>query len=160
MSTPFVAFNFRVVVSLDGEERPLCECAFSAVDGLELSVDNTTIREGGDNGRRRHLGGSLTMGTLTLKRGMTSSFDLWTWFERVNRDDERHLRATIRVVVLAADRVTESATFVLDRCLPTKLRIPGLDAATGQVAIEELSIAYETMQLEPGAEAEQEATRA
>lgn len=148
MSTPFVAFNFRVVISVGDAEQPLCECGFSAVDGLELSVDNTTIREGGDNGRRVHLGGGLTMGTLTLKRGMTSSFDLWTWFERVNTDGERHLRATIQVVMLGADRVTERATFVLDRCLPTKLRVPGLDALTGQLAIEELSIAYETMRLE------------
>lgn len=144
---PFTAFNFLVVITV-GEEAPLCECGFSAVDGLELSVDSTTIREGGDNGRQIHLGGSVNTGTLSLKRGMTQSFDLWTWFERVQDDRERHLRATIRVVMLAADRTTPQASFVLDRCLPTKLRVPGLDAATGQLAIEELTVAYETMRLE------------
>lgn len=147
MATVFNTFNFSVVITLDGD-GPLCECGFSAVDGLELTVDNKTIRSGGDNGRQIHLGGPVTNGTLTLKRGMTSSFDLWDWFEQVNLDHQRHLRATVQVVMLAVDRTSEQASFVLDRCLPTKLRVPGLDAATGQLAIEELTIAYETMRLE------------
>lgn len=143
----FVGFNFDVVITVGDDTAPLCHCGFAQVDGLELSIDNKTIRSGGDNGREIHLGGPVTNGTLTLKRGMTSSFDLWTWFERVNLDNERHLRARVEVVMLGASRSVENAAFVLDRCLPTKLRIPGLEAKTGEVAIEELTVAYESLRL-------------
>lgn len=142
----FNAFNFRVLITLAGEKDPLCDGAFSQCDGLELSVATKTIRPGGDNGRAVHLGGVVNYGTLSLKRGMTSSFDLWDWFERVNTDHERSLRASCEVVMLSADR-RDRATFVLDRCLPTKLRVPGLDAVSGQLAIEELQVAYESIRL-------------
>lgn len=143
----FTAFNFTVLITLDGESKPLCGGGFSACDGLEVSVGNKTIRSGGDNGRTVHLGGIVNNGTLTLKRGMTDSFDLWDWFERVNLDEQRHLRATCHVVSMAADRTTEQATWVLERCLPVKLKVPAFDAATGQVAVEELQVAYETIRL-------------
>jgi len=148
----FQAFNFLVRITLDGG-APLCESGFSQCDGLEVSIENKTIRAGGDNGRRIHLGGPVQNGTLTLKRGMTDGFDLWDWFERVNLDHERDLRAACEVVMLAADGRTERATFVLDRCLPVKLKVPGLDAVSGQLAIEELQVAYETIRLRKPEEA-------
>ena len=36
---------------------------------------------------------------------------------------------------------------MLDRCLPLKLKVPAFDAATGQLAVEELQVAYETIRL-------------
>lgn len=143
----FTAFNFKVLITFEQNGAPLCEGAFSACDGLEMSIANKTIRVGGDNGRMVHLGGIVNNGTLTLKRGMTDSFDLWDWFERVTLDEERGLRATCEVVSLAADRTTQQAAFVLERCLPTKLKVPAFDAITGQLAVEELQLAYETIRL-------------
>jgi phage tail-like protein len=52
-------------------------------------------------------------------------------------------------VLLAADGVTERVRFRLERCLPVKLKAPALNAKDGQIAIEELQIAYETMRLNP-----------
>jgi phage tail-like protein len=48
-------------------------------------------------------------------------------------------------VVLAADGTTEQARFVLDRCLPVKVKAPALNAKDGIVAIEELQLAYESL---------------
>jgi phage tail-like protein len=146
VNTPFTAFNFKVLITLDGGE-PLCDGAFSQVEGLDMSIDVKTIRQGGDNGREIHLAGPLTNSKLTLKRGMTTSFDLWDWFDRVTVDNQRHLRATAIVVMLHSNGQTEQATFVLSRCLPVKLRAPSLAAVDGQVAIEELQLAYESLRL-------------
>jgi phage tail-like protein len=147
MHDVFTAFNYQVVITLDDAAAPLCEAAFSQVDGLELTAGTKTIRAGGDNGRQIHLAAPVGNGTLSLKRGMSPTFDLWEWFERVHLDEERHLRATTEVVMLAADGVHEQVAFRLERCLPTKLRVPGLDAVNGQLAIEELSVAYESLRL-------------
>lgn len=150
MSRPFTTFNFLVEVTLAGESRPLCEAAFQACDGLEVSMEPTTYQQGGDNARQIHLVGPMSYGTLALKRGMTSSFDLWGWVDRVAAG-EYGLRATTVVTALAADGATEAARFNLTGCLPTRLKAPGLDAQEGGVAIEELDVAYEQLRLDrPG----------
>lgn len=147
MGRPFTTFNFNVRVFLGDTKAPLCEAAFSECDGLEVATEVKTIREGGNNNRPIHLPGPVSYGTLALKRGMTQSFDLWDWVDRVTRDGERHLRATCEVQMLAADRSGPVATFVLAGCLPSSLKAPSLSAQEGVVAIEEMEIAYEMLTL-------------
>lgn len=148
MAHLFTTFNFEVSVMLgDAATDPLCEAAFSECAGLEVSTDVKTIREGGNNTQPIHLPGPVSYGTLTLKRGMTPSFDLWDWVDRVTRDGERHLRAICEVEMLAADRSGPVATFVLTGCLPSKLKAPALTGQDGGVAIEEMEIVYETLTL-------------
>src|ERR687886_744357 len=53
------------------------------------------------------------------------------------------IRATAVVVLLAENGQTERLRFVLDRCVPVKLKLPGLNAREGGIAIEELQLAYE-----------------
>jgi phage tail-like protein len=112
-----------------------------------MTMDVKTIREGGANDRQIRLNGMVAYGQLTLKRGMTESFDLWKWFQDSVTDPR--LRADAEVVLLAADGATERARFVMSRCLPVKLKAPALNAKDGQIAIEELQVAYETLQFKP-----------
>jgi len=141
---PFTNFNFEVQISVAGE-APLCNASFSDCDGLEMTMDVKTIREGGNNGRQIRLAGPMSYGQLTLKRGMTASFDLWDWFERAHLDPS--LRANAEVVLFASDGQTVRARFILERCLPIKLKAPALNAKDGTVAIEELQLAYEVLSL-------------
>ena len=140
---PFTAFNFAVEINRGEDGHPLANAAFAECDGLEMTMEVKTIREGGSNHRQIRLNGMVAYGTLTLKRGMTESFDLWHWF-RDSVEDPR-LRANAEVVLLAADGNTERARFVLSRCVPVKLKAPALNAKDGQIAIEEMQVAYETL---------------
>lgn len=140
---PLSALNFAVRLLLDGEQRPICDGAFSEVTGLEASIDTQTIREGGNNTRQIHLMGQISYGQATLKRGLTKGLDLWTWFNAVN--DRRDLRASGEIVLLSGDRESETIKFILTGCLPIKLKMPSLNATDGIVAIEEMQIAYETL---------------
>jgi phage tail-like protein len=72
---------------------------------------------------------------------------LWNWFNATLRDPS--LRADAEVVLFAPDGQTERARFILTRCLPTKLKAPPLNAKDGGVAIEELQLAYESLNLKP-----------
>jgi hypothetical protein len=63
---------------------------------------------------------------------------------------EPALRADAEIVLLAADGQAVQARFVLSRCLPAKLKAPTLNARDGGVAIEELQLAYEALELKPG----------
>ncbi len=144
---PFTAFNFAVEINRGEDGHALVNAAFQECDGLEMTMEVKTIREGGANDRQIRLSGMVTYGQLTLKRGMTESFDLWNWFHDTVNDPR--LRADAEVVLLAADGGTERARFVMSRCLPVKLKAPALNAKDGQIAIEELQVAYETLQFKP-----------
>ena len=144
---PFTAFNFAVEIEVPGVSPKVCSAAFSECDGLEMTQEVKTIREGGNNGKQIRLSGPVAYGTLTLKRGMTASFDLWDWFAAVLNDPA--LRANAEVVLFAQDGTTERARFVLARCLPTKLKAPPLNGTSGTVAIEEFQLVYESLTLKP-----------
>lgn len=146
---PFIAFNFAVEINVKDISQKVCSAAFSECDGLEMTMEVKTIREGGNNGRQIRLTGPLSYGQLTLKRGMTASFDLWDWFDAMLNNAA--LRADAEVVLFAEDRQTERARFVLSRCMPIKLKAPALNAKDGMVAIEELQLTYESLTLKrPG----------
>ncbi|MCA1818299.1 MAG: phage tail protein [Acidobacteria bacterium] len=142
---PFVAFNFAVEIRVDGVAMQVCDAAFSECDGLELTMDVKTIREGGNNGKQIRLTGPYNYGNVTLKRGMTSTFDLWKWMDLMLTQPA--LRADADVIVFAPDRTTERARFRLTRCVPVKLKAPPLNAKDGMVAIEELQLSYESLTL-------------
>jgi phage tail-like protein len=142
---PFTSFNFSVEITRTGESDRLCAAAFSECDGLEMTMEVKTIREGGNNGKQIRLPGAFNYGQVTLKRGMTANFDLWEWVTAVLHDPK--LRADAEVVLLAADGQTPRAHFLLARCLPTKLKAPPLNAKDGTIAIEELQLSYESLTL-------------
>ena len=145
---PFTAFNFVVEIVRSDAGSPLVGAAFAECDGLEMSMEIKTIREGGSNDRQVRLAGPATVGQLTLKRGMTDdSFELWQWMSDSIADPG--LRAEAEVALLAPDGA-ERARFVLSRCLPVKVKAPPLNAKDGAVAIEELQLAYERITVKRG----------
>lgn len=146
MTYPFHNFNFSVEINVPSVATRVCEAAFSECDGLEMTMDVKTIREGGNNGSQIRLAGPTSYGQVTLKRGMTASFDLWNWFNAVQTTPT--LRADAQIVLLAADR-SQQARFLLTRCMPVKLKAPALNAKDGVMAIEELQLVYERMELKP-----------
>lgn len=154
---PFTAFNFSVEITPTGASAPLVSGAFAECDGLEVSMEAKTIREGGNNARQVRFAGPLTYGQLTLKRGMTRDFALWRWV--TDSQQNTALRAETVVVVYGSEQSpsgggggqrTVRARFVLSRCLPLKIKAPSLNAKDGLVAIEELQLAYEQLELREG----------
>lgn len=145
---PFTAFNFSVEINRGQSGGPLAAAEFSECDGLEITMDVKTIREGGANNRPIRVNGPVNYSNLTLKRGMTRNHDLWIWFQDSVADPR--LRADAEIVLLGADGKKEQARFQLSRCVPVKMKAPALNAKDGSVAIEEMQIAYETLKFIPG----------
>jgi phage tail-like protein len=149
---PFTSFNFSIEISVKALAPAVCSAAFSECDGLEMTMEAKTIRDGGNNGTQIKLVGPHAFGQLTLKRGMTSNFDLWDWFDAFLQSPVSQIREDLRgdahVVLMAPDRRTERVRFHLRRCLPVKLKAPALNARDGVLAIEELQLAYESLRIE------------
>lgn len=154
LDSEFVAFRFEVVLDLDrptaGLGSPLVDAAFAECEGLELTMQTKTIEVGGLNDRQVHLIGPVTAGQLTLKRGMTSNLQLWQWFSQGTRPGSV-LTASGQITLWGAD-AEPGIEFSLTGCLPVRLRAPSLNARGDAVAIEELSLVYERLQVStPGA---------
>jgi len=138
---PFTAFAFAVELRLPGSDRALCEAAFCACEGLELRREILRSRDGADPTSVHLHPGAESFGNVVLRRGMTSGFDLWDWWERVRRGQDA--RATCDIVVLSPDLAQERVRFRLHRCLPAKITGPALEATGNDIAIESLELACE-----------------
>lgn len=143
---PFTAFNFEIQLIVPNAaalnlSNMLCNGEFAECDGLEMTMEPKTVREGGNNTRQIQLVGPVTYGNLTLKRGMTPNLDLWNWFRMASGNDRRGLRAQ-GVVLMRNELGKPVLRFDLGDCLPIKIKAAALNAKDGTVAIEELEIAY------------------
>ncbi len=145
MQYPFTAFNFRVEIHVPNVSTPLCDAAFSECDGLEMTMQPKTIRQGGDNTRQIHLNGPVNYGQLTLKRGMTSSFHLWQWFESIQQGKEMGKRYDAEVILLSSDHQKNHVRFKLSHTVPIKMKAPPFNAKDGLLAIEEMQLVYERL---------------
>ena len=147
---PATAFRFDVRLTVEDDANlraPLCEAAFAECDGLELNLEPRTVREGGNNTSTPHLVGPVSYGTLSLKRGMTSNRDLWSWFAAASSGSTRGVTAEC-VVIQRDSRGLPFARYRLRGCLPVKLKAPALSAAGGAVAVEEFQLVYASLVLE------------
>ncbi len=144
---PYTAFRFQVELTLatatPGISGLVCRGAFAECDGLEMTMEPKTVREGGNNQQQIHLMGPISYGQLTLKRGMTDNRDLWNWFAAAGLTGR--VSTAQGQVVIADAAGNPSITFTLTDCLPVKLRGPSLNAKDGQIAIEEMQLVYSSL---------------
>jgi phage tail-like protein len=148
---PYTSFRFEVVLEpntpLPGVGSPICNAAFSECEGLEMSMEPKTIREGGNNLAQPQRIGPVSYGQITLRRGMTSSLDLWRWFAAAAKPGQDS-SASGKIVVLDAGG-TPRIAFTLYDCLPVRVRGPSLNAKDGTIAVEELQIVYAQLEIGP-----------
>ena len=147
---PLRGFRFQVdfkeqmlTNETEGGEVVLCSGAFSECSGLEATMEPKTIREGGRNwGAVQRMGG-ITFGTVVLKRGLTSTDDLWTWFNLIGQGAyAQRLNVTITMFDQAGRGVF---SWTLLKAMPVRFKAPDLSAAGNEVAIEELHLVHEGM---------------
>lgn len=147
---PFTSFNFEVVLTLTeplpGVGSPVCQGAFAECDGLQLDLEPKSVVQGGATDSVTHLVGQTRPGQLTLRRGMTTTPDLWAWMAGAGVPGQAVTADGIITMYDAAR--TKQAAFVVSGCLPVRLRGPALNAQTGLVAVEELGLAVGHLALE------------
>jgi phage tail-like protein len=149
--TPLHVFRFQVDFAeapLGGGRRSpivLCSGAFSECSGLEATMEQKTIKEGGRNYGSAQRAGQVTFATVVLKRGMTTTRHLWKWFEFVSGGGYAYrLNATITMFDSAGKRVLR---WKLENALPVKFKAADLNAKGTDVGIEELHLVHEGLKL-------------
>jgi phage tail-like protein len=127
--------------------RLAAAAGFSECGGLETSLDVEEYKEGGNNGQILKFPTRVTWANLRLKRGIALSADLWQWHYDFSNGGGRRRDGLIG---LLDDERNPVLVWVFRRGLPVKWTGPSLNAMQSQVAIEELEIAHEGLELLPG----------
>jgi phage tail-like protein len=86
--------------------------------------------------------GRMKFNNITLKRGITSKMDMWTWRKQVENGQVSAARRDGSIVMYGQDG-SEMARWNLKRAWPSKLTGPAPNATQSQIGIEELEIVHE-----------------
>ena len=87
------------------------------------------------------------MPDVTLRRGIIGSLDLWAWINQVRNGDQAALR-TVTITLMDEGHTTAVQAWRLLRARPVRHSSGPFDAQSCEVAIEELTLAYERLELE------------
>ncbi len=135
---PLVSFNFGLELEGGGEGY------FKEVSGLgsETEVAEHTIVSPSGQQIVRKIPGRLKWGDITLKRGITSSMDIWEWRKEVENGTVEGSRKNISIVMFdqAGDEV---ARWNASNAWPSKIDGPSLSADSNDLVMEELTIVHD-----------------
>jgi len=134
---PYRGFNF--LVEIDG----ITQAGFQEVGGLDASTDPVDYREGADPNHVRKLTGLNKFSPITLKRGITTSDELWRWRKTVI--DGRTERKNGSIVLLD-ETGAEKLRWNFVNAWPSKWTGPAFNATSTAVAVETLEITHEELQ--------------
>jgi len=163
----FVPFRFKVNLYDADQSHLLCGGYFSEATGFEVTMEPKSIPEGGRNWGEHKRSGLTKFAPIVLKRGVTTVNDLWSWFDVTTRQANYGYRLTGEITVLGNPTTTVTAgkhgvqdikenplmVWRLRGVLPTKFKGPDLSSTASQVAIEEVHLVHEGLELERPAQA-------
>lgn len=143
---PYGRFNFLIDLGNGEVEGPAA--GFQECSGIGVEVDVVEYRNGNDKpNAARKLTGLARVADVTLKRGVIGSLALWHWLVQV-RDGDQDATRTVAIHLLSEDHATTVQTWRLLRARPTRFVSGPLNANGGEVAIEELTLAYEWLEID------------
>jgi phage tail-like protein len=136
---PYGRYNF--IVTIEG-----VSASFSEVVLPTAEINVIEYREGADrDNQSRKLPGLTKYTNLVLRRGITGSLELWQWFAATRNGEVQRRKVTI--TLLREDR-EPVMTWKLSNCLPVKFTGPAFNARGNEVAIEEVELAVEGLEIE------------
>ncbi len=146
-STPYGAFNFTVNLNSPGVDPESELGGFSDASGLVTESVVAEYRNG--NARENHVKKIPLMhkvGDVTLKRGVVDSNEFFAWIKQTR---EQGYKAKRDVVITLKDETGAPVRkWKLQSVIPLKYTGPTLAGKGGDMAMEELVLSAEGMEIE------------
>lgn len=128
--------NFRFRVEFDGQEV----AGFSEVLIGATTTDVIEYREGNEPTHVRKLPGLHKFANVTLKRGITTSLELYNWHKQIIQGQIARRNV---VIVVADESGADQVRFIVREAWPVKYDPSDLNAKGAEVFIELLELANE-----------------
>jgi phage tail-like protein len=137
---PYSQFNFTVLIGTDSGTGP--NAAFQEISGFGREVHIAEYRGGNAQFNTPvKVPGSVKVSDVTFKRGLIGNLDLSSWMDNLSNgtDDAR----PVVVNLLSEDRQTTAQTWTLTNARLMKYTGPSLTGKGTDVAIEEIVLSVE-----------------
>jgi phage tail-like protein len=135
---PYRAYNFKLVI------QGVTEGHFTECTGLGVKVDVIRYREAGENQVVRAIPGPVHYSDVILRYGLTASRELWEWM--LTAVQGRVERRNISILMMDSAGAQEVMRWNLNNAWPSEWRGAPLNAMNDEVAIESLTLVYETLE--------------
>jgi phage tail-like protein len=143
---PYARFNFLVDLGTGQTEGP--QAGFQECSEIGMSVDVVEYRNGNHKENSvEKLTGLSHFTDVTLKRGIIGSLDLYDWLNEIRNGDQSAYR-TVTVQLQNEDHTQVAETWKLLRARIVKHVSGPFNARCSDVALEELTLAYERLEME------------
>jgi phage tail-like protein len=142
---PYVQFNFLVDIG-EGTDGP--EAGFQEVSNIGMEVTVAEYRNGNEKENSvRKITGLNKATDVTLKRGVIGSLNLYRWLNDIRNGDQNATR-TVTISLQNEDHTEVVQTWRLLRARIIKHVSGPMNAKGTDVAMEELTLAYERLEME------------
>jgi phage tail-like protein len=143
---PYVQFNFLVDLGTGNTDGP--EAGFQEVSGIGMEVTVSEYRNGNERENSvRKITGLNKVADVTLKRGVIGSLNLYSWLNDIRNGNQNALR-TVTIQLQNEDHSAVVQTWKLIRARITKHTSGPFNAKGTDVAMEEMVLAYERLEME------------
>jgi phage tail-like protein len=121
--------------------------SFVECSGIAARREILEIREGGVNTHTHKLPGRITYGTLTLKKGVMYSSDMWDWFQAGALNYQ--IKYTSMTIIHFASQLFAPARWynVMD-VYPVSWQVTDFNADSSTYSVDTLEIAFSTIEVE------------
>jgi phage tail-like protein len=120
--------------------------SFTECTGLSVQIKKNVFYEGGVNDQQRIYLGQTDFSDITLKRGITNHPGFWNWINEVFDEKKKTSRRNVNILVFNQAGET-MMSWTLIGAIPVAWKTPALQADGNAVAIEEITLAYEGLQV-------------
>jgi phage tail-like protein len=132
----------RFSITIDGYEI----ASFSELSGIVSEIEPGDGSEtNGAQAQLSKLPGKLKPPTITLKRGMNGSLELWAWHEAARQGVMDAARKSCSLTMYNSEG-KPVARYWLEKAWPTKIELAGLKAGASQALMETVVLTAENIQ--------------
>ena len=143
---PYAQFNFLVDLGTGSTDGP--QAGFQECSEIGMAVDVIEYRNGNSRANDvRKLTGLARYPDVTLRRGIIGSLDLYDWLNDIRNGEQGAVR-TVTIQLQSEDHTAVVMTWQLFRARIVKHVSGPLNARGTDVAMEELTLAYERLEQE------------
>jgi phage tail-like protein len=143
---PYAQFNFLIDLGTGNTDGP--EAGFQECSEIGMSVDVIEYRNGNEKDNAvRKLTGLARANDVTLRRGIIGSLNLYQWLDQIRNGDAAGYRNVV-IHLMNEDHTATVLTWKLVRARIIKHISGPMNAKGTDVAMEELTLAYERLEME------------
>lgn len=136
---PVLSFHFRLSIEGDRIVGLFTEC--TGIGSEHEVVDHDVVDEKGLPFKMK-LPGRLKWENITLKRGITTTMDVWDWRNAIEKGDVEGNRFSGSITMLDAE-LKAVAQWDFERAWPSKISGPSPKAGGNEIGLEEIVLAHE-----------------